>query len=84
MLVDPGLDVVEAVVGLRHEEEKPNGENLAGGQRTFPVERGREVAVQGGRQVQALQRGPQDGQVSHNFDAQQARFGGARPRCGRD
>ena len=75
VLGDPGLDVVEAVVALGEEEEEPDGQDLAGGERAFPVERGGEVAVQGGRQVQTLQGGPQDGQVGHDFDTQQAGFG---------
>ena len=44
------------------------GQDLARGERPFPVARGGEVAVQGGDQVQALQGGPQDGQVGHDFD----------------
>ena len=76
---DPGLDVVEAVVALGDEEEEPDGQDLAGTERASPVRRGREVAVQGGRQVQALQGGPQDGQVGNDFDAQQAGFGGVHP-----
>ena len=75
VLGDPGLDVVEAVVALGDEEEEPDGQDLARGERAFPVERGGEVAVQGGRQVQTLEGGPQDGQVGHGFDTQQAGFG---------
>ena len=79
VLGDPGLDVVEAVVALRDEEEEPDGQDLARGERAFPVERGGEVAVQGGRQVQTLEGGPQDGQVGHDFHTQQAGFGGVHP-----
>ena len=79
MLGDPGLDVVEAVVALGDEEEEPDGQDLARGERAFPVERGGEVAVQGGGQVQTLEGGPQDGQVGHGFDTQQAGFGGVHP-----
>ncbi len=79
VLGDPGLDVVEAVVPLGDEEEEPDGQDLARGERAFPVERGGEVAVQGGRQVQTLEGGPQDGQVGHDFDTQQAGFGGVHP-----
>ena len=79
VLGDPGLDVVEAVIALGDEEEEPDGQDLAGGERAFPVGRGREVPVQGGRQVQALEGGPQDGQVGHGFDTQQAGFAGVHP-----
>ena len=75
VLGDPGLDVVEAVVALGDEEEQPEGQDLARGERAFPVERGGEVAVQGGRQVQTLEGGPQDGEVGHGFHTQQAGFG---------
>lgn len=37
------------------------------------------MTVQGGRQVQALEEGPQDGQVGHDFHTQQARFAGVHP-----
>jgi hypothetical protein len=37
------------------------------------------VAVQGGRQIQALEGGPQDGQVADDFCAQQA---GSEPPAG--
>ena len=53
--------------------------DLAWGERTFPVQRGGEVAVQGGRQFQTLEGGPQDRQVADDFHAQQARFGGVHP-----
>src|SRR5439155_3438825 len=79
VLGDPGLDVVEAVVALRDEEEQPEGQDLARAERPFPVGRGREVAVQGGDQIKALQGGPQDGQVGHGFDAHQVGFGGIHP-----
>src|SRR5262249_56585607 len=72
VLGDPGLDVVEAVIPLGDEEEEPDGQNLAGGERAFPVGRGREVTVQGGRQVQPRQGRPQNGQVGHGLDTQQA------------
>jgi hypothetical protein len=42
------------VVALGEEEEEPDGEDLAGGGRPLPVKGSREVAVQGGGQVQAL------------------------------
>ena len=61
VLFDPGLEVVEAMIALGDEEQEPDGQDLTGGQRPFPVGRGREVPVQGGRQVQALEGGPQDG-----------------------
>ena len=35
-----------------------------------------EVTVKGGGQVQALQGGPQDGQIGHGLDTQQAGFAG--------
>jgi hypothetical protein len=73
------LDVVEAVVALGDQEEQPQGQDLAWAQRAFPVGRGREVAVQGGGQVKTLQGGPQDGQVGHGFDTQQAGFAGIHP-----
>ncbi len=79
VLGDPGLDVVEAVVALGDEEEEPDGQDLARGERALPVNRGGEVTVQGGRQVQALEEGPQDGQVGHDFHAQQAGFAGVHP-----
>ena len=66
-LRDPRLDVVEAVVPSGDEEEQPNGEDIARGERAFPVKRGGKVAVQGGRQVQTLENGPQDGEVGHGF-----------------
>jgi hypothetical protein len=72
MLGDPGLDVVEAVIPLGDEEQEPDGQDLAGGQWALPVGRGREMAVQGGRQVQALQGGPKDRQVGHGLHTQQA------------
>ena len=77
VLRDPRLDMVEAVVSLGDEEEEPDGQDIARGERAFPVERGGKVAVQGGRQVQMLEGGPQDGEVGQGFHAQQARFGGA-------
>jgi hypothetical protein len=40
------------------------------------VQRGGKVTVENGQQVQALEGGPQDGQIGHNFDAQQAGFVG--------
>ena len=79
MLGDPGLDVVEAVVPLGDEEEEPDGQDLARGERAFPVKRGREVAVQGGRQIQTLEGGPEDGQVADDFHAQQAGLEGVHP-----
>ena len=79
VLGDPGLDVVEAVVPLGDEEEKPDGQDLARGERAFPVQRGGEVAVQGGRQVQTLEGGPQDREVGHGFHTQQAGFGSVHP-----
>jgi hypothetical protein len=79
VLGDPGLDVVEAVVPLGDEEEEPEAQDLAWCERAFPVAWGREVTVQSGRQVQALEGGPQDGEVGHGFHAQQAGFGGVHP-----
>src|SRR4051794_22582143 len=79
VLGDPGLDMVEAVIPLGDEEEEPDGQDLAGGQRAFPVGRGREVTVQGGRQVETLEGGPQDGQVGHGLDTQQAGLAGIHP-----
>src|SRR3954470_5737936 len=79
VLGDPGLDVVEAVVGLREDEEEPDGEDLARGERPFPMGWGRDVAVDGGRQVETPKRGPQDRQVGDDFDTQQARFGSVHP-----
>jgi hypothetical protein len=79
VLGDPRLDVVEAVVPLRDEEEEPDGQDLARGERALPVERGGEVAVEGGRQVQTLEGGPQDGEVGHGFHTHKAGFGGVHP-----
>ena len=79
VLGDEGLDVVEAVVALREDEQQPNGQNLAWRERPFPVARHGKVTVQRGRQVQTLERAPQDRQVGKNFDTQQAGFGGAHP-----
>ena len=79
MVLDPGVNVVEAVVALGDEEEEPEGEDFTWGERGLPVQRGGEVPVQGGRQLQTLQDGPQDGQVGHDFDTQQAGFGGVHP-----
>jgi len=76
---DPGLDVVEAVVAPGDDEEEPDGQNLARGERPLPVGRGGEGAVQRGRQVQALEGGPQDGQVGHDFHAEQPGFAGVHP-----
>jgi hypothetical protein len=76
VLGDPGLDVVEAMISLGDEEEEPDGQDLTGGKRAFPVGRGREVTVQDGRQVQALEGGPQDGQVGHGLHTQQAGLAG--------
>ncbi len=71
--------MVEAVVASGDDEEEPDGQNLARGERSLPVERGGEVAVQRGRQVQALEGGPQDGEVGHDFHAEQPGFGGVHP-----
>src|SRR4051794_37444402 len=79
VLGDPRLDVVEAVVGLREDEQEPDGQDLAGGERPFPVERGGEVAVQGGRQGQAPQRGPPDRQGGPALPPQQTGVGGGAP-----
>jgi hypothetical protein len=79
VLHDPGLDVVEAVVALGDEEEEPDGQDLARGEWAFPVKRGGKVAVESGRQVQALEGGPQDREVGQNFHAQQARVSGVHP-----
>jgi hypothetical protein len=72
---DPRLDVVEAVVLLGDDEEKPDGQNLARCERSFPVQRSGEVSVQDGRQVQTLEGGPQDREVGDDFHTQQSRFG---------
>jgi len=37
VLSDPGLDVVEAVIAVRDDEQEPNGQDLARSQRAFPV-----------------------------------------------
>src|ERR1019366_6491468 len=79
VLLDPRLDVVEAMVPLRDDEEEPDGQHFAWGERAFPVQRGGEMAVQDGGQIQTLQGGPQDGEVGHDFDTQQTRFGGVHP-----
>src|SRR6202021_2823875 len=79
VLGDPRLDVVEAVVPLGDEEEEPDGQDFARGEGTFPVERSGKVAVQGGRQVETEEGGPQDGEVGQGFHAQQTRFGGVHP-----
>jgi hypothetical protein len=76
VLGDPGLDMVEAVMALGDEEEEPDGQDLPRGQRAFPVGWGREVPVQSGRQVEALEGGPEDGQVGYGLNTQQARFAG--------
>ena len=79
VLGDPGLDMVEAVIALGDQEEEPEGQDLAGAERAFPVGRGRKVTVQAGRQVQPLQLGPQDRQVGHGLHTQQARFDSVHP-----
>ena len=79
VLGDPGLDVIEAMVPLRDEEQEPEGQNFAWAQRAFPVRWGREVTVHSGREVEALERGPQDGQVGHDFEAQQTGFSSVHP-----
>ena len=79
VLGDPGLDVVEAMVGLGDEEQEPDGQDFARAERAFPVRWGREVTVQSGREIEALEHGPQDGQVGHDFDAQQTGFGSVHP-----
>ena len=58
VLGDPGLDVVETVVALGDHEEQPEGQNLARGERAFPVQRDGKGMVEDGPQVQALQGGP--------------------------
>jgi hypothetical protein len=58
VLGDPRLDVVEAVVAPGDEEEEPDTQDVARRKWPFPVERGGEVAVQGGRQAQTLKGGP--------------------------
>src|SRR4051794_21393973 len=50
---------------LREDEQEPDGQDLTRRERPFPVAWGGEEAVQGGRQVQTLKRGPQDRQVGH-------------------
>jgi hypothetical protein len=56
--------VVEAVVALGDQEEEPEGEDFTRSERALPVQRGGEVPIQGGRQLQTPQGGPQDGQVA--------------------
>src|ERR1700730_18200801 len=79
MLRDPRLDVVETVVPPGDEEEEPDGQDVTRGKRAFPVARGGEVAVEGRRQVQALEGGPVDREIGHGFHTQQAGFGGVHP-----
>ena len=61
VVLDPGVDVIEAVVALGDQEEEPEGKDVTGSERAFPVQRGAEVAIQSGRQLQTLQSGPEDG-----------------------
>jgi hypothetical protein len=79
VLGDPGLDVVEAVVALGEDEQQPDGQDLAWGQGPFPQTRRGKEAVQGGRQVQTLQRGPQDWQVSHDLNTHEVGFDDIHP-----
>src|SRR5262245_36586810 len=79
VLSDPGLDMVEAVVALRDDEQQPGSHHLARAEWTLPVQRGWDVAVQRARHVQQLQLSPDDRQLSYDFDTQQAGFGCLHP-----
>src|SRR3954447_26918793 len=67
------------MVPLRDEEQEPEGQGFAWAQRAFTVRWAREVTVHRGREVEALERGPQDGHVGHDFDAQQTGFSSVHP-----
>src|SRR3954468_18133811 len=71
--------MVQAMIPLRDEEEEPEGQDLTWAQRAFPVWRGREVTVHSGREVETLERGPQDGQIGHDFETQQVGFSSVHP-----
>jgi hypothetical protein len=77
--LDSRLDVPGAMVPLRDDEEGPDGQDFAWGERSFPVRRVGEVAVQGGGQIRTLRGGPQDGEFGHDFDTQRSRLGGVHP-----
>jgi len=65
VLLCPGLEFVEAVVGLGGEEDEPDTDDLAEGEVAFPEVVGREMAVEQLRHPQALQIGKQDRDVVH-------------------
>jgi len=79
VLLDPRFDVVEAMVALGDEEEKPEGEDIARCEVARPVRRRGEMAVESGGKVDPLEDGPKDGQVGNGFDAEQAGFAGVHP-----
>jgi len=68
---DPGFDVVEAVVLLGEDEKHPDGEHFANGERPFPGKGWREQTVTATDEVDALQIGPDHGQIGNGFDAHQ-------------
>ena len=77
--LDPRVNVMEAVVALGDHKEQPNGEHFPRRERALPVQRGREMPIQSGRQFQTLQGRPQDRQVGHDFDTEQAGVGWVHP-----
>jgi len=76
VLCDPGFDVVETVIGLGKDKEKPDRQNVSGCQRPLPVEGGGKVPLQVGQQVKPLDVCPEDRQVRDTFDTDQTRFDG--------
>ena len=76
VLCDPGFDVVETVIGVGKDKQKPDSQNISGCQRPLPVEGGRETLLQVGQEVKPLDVGPEDWEVRNAFDTDQAGLGG--------
>ena len=79
VVLDPGGDVIEAVVALGDDKEEPEGKHVSGREGALPVQGGWEMAIERGWQLQALQDGPEDGEVAYDFDTQQAGVVGVHP-----
>jgi len=79
VLLDPRFDVIETMIALGDDEEKPEGEDIGGGEVAGPVERSGKMASEGSEEVDPLEMRPKDGQVGDRFDAEQAGFAGVHP-----